>query len=106
MEVGLLVLRVVVGAFFVGHGCRKLVGWFGGHGLPATGGAFEGMGLRPGRVMAALAGLSEVTGGVLLAVGFVTPLAAAMLIATMALAIAAAARVTAAETGPARPARG
>jgi putative oxidoreductase len=62
------------------------------------------MGLRPGRVMAALAGLSEVTGGVLLAVGFVTPLAAAMLIATMTLAIAAAARVTAADTGPARPA--
>jgi putative oxidoreductase len=88
MEVGLLVLRIVVGAFFIGHGCQKLLGWFGGHGLPATGGAFEGMGLRPGRAMAALAGLSEATGGLLLAAGFVTPLGAAMLIATMTLAIA------------------
>jgi putative oxidoreductase len=88
MEVGLLVLRIVIGAFFIGHGCQKLFGWFGGHGLPATGGAFEGMGLRPGRTMAATAGLAELTGGLLLALGLATPLAAALLIATMTLAIA------------------
>jgi putative oxidoreductase len=88
MEVGMLILRIVVGAFFVGHGSQKLFGWFGGHGLPATGGAFEGMGLRPGRTMAALAGAAELTGGLLLALGFLTPLAAALLIATMTLAIA------------------
>lgn len=88
MEVGLLVLRVVVGAFFIGHGSQKLFGWFGGHGLPATGRAFEGMRLRPGRMTAALAGASELIGGLLLALGLLTPLAAALLIATMTLAIA------------------
>jgi putative oxidoreductase len=88
MEVGLLVLRLVVGAFFFGHGSQKLLGWFGGHGLAGTGGAFEQMGLRPGRAMAAIAGLSELTGGVLFAAGLLTPLAAAMLIGPMTLAIA------------------
>jgi len=88
MEVGLLVLRIVVGAFFIGHGAQKLLGWFGGHGLSGTGAAFEGMGLRPGRTMAAIAGASELIGGVLLAAGLLTPLAAALLIAVMTLAIA------------------
>jgi putative oxidoreductase len=88
MNVGLLVLRIVVGAFFVGHGTQKLLGWFGGHGIAGTGGAFEGMGLRPGRAMATLAGLSELVGGMLFALGLATPLAAALLIATMTLAIA------------------
>ncbi len=88
MEVGLLVLRVVVGAFFIGHGSQKLFGRFGGHGLSATGRAFEGMRLRPGRMTAALAGASELIGGLLLALGRLTPLAAALLIATMTLAIA------------------
>ena len=88
MEVGLLVLRIVVGAFFVGHGTQKLFGWFRGHGLGGTGAAFEEMGLRPGRMMAAIAGISEVAGGTLLALGFLTPLAAALLIAVMTIAIA------------------
>jgi putative oxidoreductase len=88
MDVGLLVLRVVVGAFFVGHGGQKLFGWFGGHGIGGTGAAFEAMGLRPGRTMAAIAGISELVGGVLLAAGLVTPLAAAMVIGTMTLAVA------------------
>ena len=88
MEVGLLVLRIVVGAFFVGHGAQKLFGWFRGHGLSGTGAAFEGMGLRPGRMMAAIAGTAEIAGGVLLGIGLLTPLAAALLIAVMTLAIA------------------
>lgn len=33
MEIGLLILRVVVGALFVGHGTQKLFGWFDGPGL-------------------------------------------------------------------------
>jgi putative oxidoreductase len=46
------------------------------------------MGLRPGRKMAAMAGTAEIAGGALLALGLVTPLAAALVIAVMTIAIA------------------
>jgi putative oxidoreductase len=88
MELGLLVLRIVVGLLFMGHGAQKLFGWFGGHGLEGTAGFFEqAIGLRPGRVHATGAGLAEFGGGLLLALGLLTPLAAAALIATMLVAV-------------------
>jgi len=89
MELGLLVLRVVVGLLFMGHGAQKLFGWFGGHGLQGTAGFFEqGLGLRPGKVHAAGAGAAEFFGGLLLALGLLTPLAAAALIGVMTVAVA------------------
>jgi putative oxidoreductase len=88
MALGLLVLRIVVGALFVGHGAQKLFGFFGGHGLDGTGAFFESLGLRPGRMMALAAGLAELTGGALFALGLLTPLAATLLIAVMVTAIA------------------
>jgi putative oxidoreductase len=89
MELGLLVLRVVVGLLFMGHGAQKLFGLFGGHGLAGTAGFFEqGLGLKPGKVHATGAGAAEFFGGLLLALGLLTPFAAAALIATMAVAIA------------------
>jgi putative oxidoreductase len=89
MELGLLVLRIVVGLLFMGHGAQKLFGWFGGHGLQGTAGFFEqGLGLKPGKVHATGAGAAEFFGGLLLALGLLTPLAAAALIATMAVAVA------------------
>jgi putative oxidoreductase len=84
---GLAAVRVVVGGLFMGHGLQKLAGWFRGHGLEGTGQAFESMGLRPGRVHATGAGVSETAGGALLAAGLLTPLAAAMLSGTMITAI-------------------
>ncbi|HEX8075158.1 MAG TPA: DoxX family protein [Thermoleophilaceae bacterium] len=87
MELGLLILRVVIGALFVGHGAQKLFGAFGGHGLKGTAGFFESIGLRPGRAHATAAGMSELAGGALLALGLITPLAAVLLIATMTAAI-------------------
>jgi putative oxidoreductase len=87
MELGLLILRLVVGLLFVGHGAQKLFGAFGGHGIEGTGGFFESVGLRPGRLHARAAGLNEFVGGLLLAVGLLTPVAAALLIATMVAAV-------------------
>jgi putative oxidoreductase len=82
-----LLLRVLVGLLFVGHGTQKLFGWFGGGGLEETAGQFESLGLRPGKQHAAAAGAAEAGGGLLLAVGLATPLAAASLIGVMLTAI-------------------
>jgi putative oxidoreductase len=75
MSYGLLLLRVVAGGTMFGHGAQKLFGWFGGHGPKGTGGFFGQLGFRAPVAMAILAGLAEASGA-LLAIGFVTPLAA------------------------------
>lgn len=87
MDLGLLILRLVVGGLFIGHGAQKLFGWFGGHGLKGTGGFFESIGYRPGPFMALVAGATETVGGLLLVSGLGTPLGAAMLIGVMVNAI-------------------
>jgi putative oxidoreductase len=89
MDIGLLLLRVVVGLLFAGHGAQKLFGWFGGHGLGGTGGFMETLGYRPGKRHAAMAGLAEAGGGLLLALGWFTPLAAATIVGVMVNAIVA-----------------
>lgn len=88
MSYGLLLLRVVVGLAFIGHGTQKLFGWFGGHGPKGTGAFFSSQGYRVGTLMAVGAGLCEAGGGVLLALGFATPLAAVLLAIVMMNAIA------------------
>ncbi|MBI1796360.1 MAG: DoxX family protein [Candidatus Eisenbacteria bacterium] len=87
MDLGLLVLRLVLGLTLAAHGAQKLFGWFGGYGLDGTGGFMEQLGFRPGRRAALMAGLSEAAGGALLALGAATPLAAALIIGVMSVAI-------------------
>lgn len=87
MAVGLLVIRLVVGLTLASHGAQKLLGWFGGGGIEGTAGSFEQMGFRPGRFYAALAGMGELTGGLLLAAGLATPAAVAVVIAVMLVAV-------------------
>jgi putative oxidoreductase len=87
VSLGLLIIRLVIGVLFIGHGAQKLFGWFGGHGLKGTGGWFESIGMKPGVKMALLAGLAELIGGVLFALGLLTPLAAILIAATMFMAI-------------------
>lgn len=87
MDIGLLVLRLVVGLTMAAHGGQKLFGWFGGYGLAGTGGFLESLGFRPGRVHAALAGGAELVGGLLIALGLLTPVGAALVIAVMVVAI-------------------
>jgi putative oxidoreductase len=88
MGIGRLFLRGVVGPLFVGHGTQKLFGWFGGHGLEGTASFFEqGLGLRPGKRHAATAGMGETVGGVLVTLGALTPVSAALINGAMVTAI-------------------
>jgi putative oxidoreductase len=89
MNVAVLVLRVVVGGLFIGHGSQKLFGWFGGHGPKGTASFFENLGLRPALPFALLAGTSELVGGLLLGFGLFVPVAALLLVAVMTTATAA-----------------
>jgi putative oxidoreductase len=83
MDVGLFIIHAVIGTLLAGHGAQKLFGILGGYGLAGTGGYMEGFGLRPGKLFAAAAGSAELLGGLLLAAGLFTPLAAALIAATM-----------------------
>lgn len=87
MEIGLLLIRLVVGGTLAAHGAQKLFGWFGGFGIAGTGGWLESMGFRPGKLQAAVSGLSEFGGGLLLAAGLLTPLGAAAIAGVMLVAI-------------------
>ncbi len=87
MKLGRLILRTVVGGYFVGHGTQKLFGWFGGHGLDATAGMFGSLGMRPPKAHAFAAGAAEAGGGAALVLGAYTPLASSMIVATMITAI-------------------
>lgn len=83
MDLGLLILRLVIGLSFMAHGAQKLFGWFGGYGPKGTGGWMESMGIKPGVAAAVMAGLMELVGGLLLAAGFLTVLGAALITLTM-----------------------
>jgi len=87
MDLALLVLRLVVGLLFVGHGAQKLFGVFGGGGLEGTAGMFDNIGLQPGWLHARAAGTAEFLGGALIALGLFTPFAAAALIGVMTTAV-------------------
>lgn len=80
MSLGLLIIRLVIGITFIGHGAQKLFGWFGGHGLKGTGGWMESIGLKPDVFMAFMAGSAELLGGFLFAAGVFTSVGALFMI--------------------------
>jgi putative oxidoreductase len=84
---GTLILRLVVGLLFVGHGLQKLAGLFGGGGLKQTEATMDAIGMHPANLQARAAGLAETAGGAALALGVATPFASAGLIATMLTAV-------------------
>src|SRR5207253_8880532 len=89
MDTAILVLRLVVGLYLIGHGTQKLFGWFGGPGLDGTTGWLESMRFRPARIWAVNAGLAEAGGGLLLALGFLNPIGSLMVASAMLTAICA-----------------
>lgn len=86
-DVGLLVLRLIVGLVLFAHGAQKLFGWFGGYGLKGTAGWLGSIGMQPATFWAIVAGASEAAGGLLLALGLLNPVGSLGIIAAMLTAI-------------------
>jgi putative oxidoreductase len=86
VNIAAFVLRVAVGGTMIAHGWNHA---FGGGKLPGTARWFDSIGIRPGRVHALLATVTELGAGALLVLGLLTPLAAAGVIGTMVVAFVA-----------------
>src|SRR2546427_11083095 len=87
-DLGVLALRLVLGAVFLAHGAQKSFGAFGGPGFEGATGFIGSMGFRPARFWTALAVGGELVAGVLFLFGLLTPLAGLLVLGTMAVAIA------------------
>lgn len=81
----LLLFRLVIALVFIAHGWNHL---FGGGKIKGTGQWFDSLGMRPGLLHAWLASLTETGAGVLVALGLLTPLAAAAMLGVMLVALA------------------
>lgn len=86
-DLALAIIRVAVGVVLAGHGAQKLFGAFGGPGLGRWHGAVASMGFAQPRVFATLAAFAEFFGGLMLAIGLLVPLVAAMLAIDLVVAI-------------------
>lgn len=89
MNAGLLILRLVVGIALAGHGAQKLFGWWGGPGLRGLRDHLTQTRFRPASLWVAGAVATEIGGGLLLALGFLSPLGSVGVGAAMLMAIVA-----------------
>jgi putative oxidoreductase len=80
-DLAVLFLGLAVGLTFAAHGAQKAFGWWGGPGMAGWQGAMEHMGFRPARPFALVSMAAELIGGAFLAIGFLTPFAAALVVA-------------------------
>ncbi len=83
VDLGILLLRAGTGVTVAAHGYGK---FFTGGRIAGTARWFESMGMRPGRVHAVVAASTEVGAGLALAVGLLTPVAGAAVVALMVVA--------------------
>ncbi|OLF18855.1 hypothetical protein BU204_04655 [Actinophytocola xanthii] len=88
LDVGLLVLRLVLGGAFVAHGLDKLFGWFTDLGMGATEQMLTQFGFTEPKILAWVLAVSETAGGALLVLGLFTPAGAAAVLGVMANVIA------------------
>jgi putative oxidoreductase len=89
-DAGLLLMRSVSGGMLAGHGAQKVFGAFEGPGRHGTRGMMKMLGLRPSHVWGDMAGLSELVGGGLTALGALNPIGPIVSIAPMVMATATA----------------
>src|SRR6187549_598661 len=87
LNIGLLLGRLVIGLVMAAHGAQKLFGWFGGYGLNKTGEFFAYLGFQRGKAFAAAASLTEITSGLLVALGLLGPVGPALIVSVMLVAI-------------------
>jgi len=83
LDLGLFVLRAVVGAIFVVHGLQKLVGLWNGPGLDGFESMLRDAGYQQPAVLAIVGAVGEIAAGGLLVLGLLTPFAAAAIVAIM-----------------------
>ena len=83
VDIAGLLLRLALGVTMIAHGYNHI--WRGGK-IEGTAGWFESLGLRPGKLHAWLASLTELGAGALLIVGLANPLAAAGVVGVMVVA--------------------
>jgi len=86
MHLGLFLIQLTVGALVFGHGAQKLLGWFGGYGLNATGEFMVQLGFPSGRFFASTAAVTEVVSGLLVALGLFGPIGPALMLSVMIVA--------------------
>lgn len=86
LDIAFLIARVLIGLLMAAHGAQKLFGWFGGHGLQATGEFLGKLGFQPARLFATAAALGELTSGLLIALGLFGPVGPALMLAVMVVA--------------------
>lgn len=83
VDFALLILRLGLAGVFLAHGINHI---FGGGKIPGTARWFESLGMKPGILHAWTASLTEGGAGTLMAIGLITPVAAAGIVGTMLVA--------------------
>lgn len=83
-DLGLLILRLSLGALFLAHGSQKLFGVLGGPGSLGFARTLQGMGFQQASTLSLVTGTTELASGALLVLGLFTPLAAAGIVGLMA----------------------
>jgi len=84
-----VVLRLALAVIFIGHGSQKVLGAYGGPGFKAfTSGTTPFSFMRPAWLWLSAAALSELLGGVLIGLGFLTRVGSFLIFCTMLTAIA------------------
>jgi putative oxidoreductase len=85
---GLLILRLGIGVILAAHGAQKLFGWWGGPGMAGWAQSVQKLRIRPATPWAWIAALSEFGGGLLLALGLISPLGSLAILGAMLVAVA------------------
>jgi putative oxidoreductase len=88
-DLGLLLLRLAVGAVLIGHGVQKMFGLWGGSGLAGLRDYLGEVGFRYADILSYVAAGGQIAAGLLLVLGLFTPVAAAGAVAYLVNAVLA-----------------